>query len=102
MSGPDTLSGAAVRVPNSQRMVLDALAVRRRHGVEKMTAAELRELLEQIHAPRRFDKGWVTARLAELEDSALVAKLDETKLDPRTKKSSHLWRLPMVQARLCA
>lgn len=98
----DTLSRAALRVPNSQQMVLDALAVRRRHGVDKMTAAELRELLEQIHAPRRFDKGWVTARLAELEDGALVDKLDETKLDPRTKKSSHLWRLPMVQARLCA
>lgn len=99
---PDTLDGAALRVPNSQQMVLDALAVRRHHGVDKMTAAELRELLEQIHAPRRFDKGWVTARLAELEDGALVEKLDETKLDPRTKKSSRLWRLPMAQARLCA
>lgn len=98
----DTLGGAAVRVPNSQQMVLDALTVRRRHGVDKLTAAELRELLEQIHAPRRFDKGWVTARLAELEDSALVDRLEETRLNPQTKKSSHLWRLAVTQAGLCA
>ena len=92
----------ALRVPNSQQMVLDALVVRRRHGADKVTAAELRELLEQIHAPRRFDKGWVTARLADMRESDLVEQLDETRLDPRTKKSSHLWRLPVRQGRLCA
>jgi hypothetical protein len=98
----DTVAAAPVKVPNSQQMVLDALVVRRRHGVHKVTAAELRELLEQIHAPRRFDKGWVTARLADMKESDLVEQLDETRFDPRTRKSSHLWQLPLTQARLCA
>ena len=91
-----------VKLPNSQQMVLDALFVRRRHGVDKVTAAELRELLEQIHAPRRFDKGWVTARLSDMKESDLVEQLPELRFDPRTKKSSHLWTLPVHQARLCA
>lgn len=98
----DTLERAPLKVPNSQQMVLDALVIRRRHGVTKVTAAELRELLEQIHAPRRFDKGWVTARLAELRESDLVEQLDELRLDQHTRKSSHLWQLPLNQARLCA
>jgi hypothetical protein len=92
----------SVKVPPSQQKVLDALTVRRRHGVPAMTATEIRELLEEIHAPRRFDKGWVTGRLSELKESDLVEQLDETKMDPRTRKSSHLWRLAVVQTRLCA
>ena len=102
MSAADTLERAPLKVPNSQQMVLDALVIRRRHGVAKVTAAELRELLEQIHAPRRFDKGWVTARLADMKESDLVEQLDELRFDPRTRKSSHLWQLPLHQARLCA
>lgn len=98
----DTLERAPMKVPNSQQMVLDALVALYRHEVDKVTAAELRELLEQIHAPRRFDKGWVTARLADMKESDLVERLDETRFDPRTRKSSHLWQLPLTQARLCA
>jgi hypothetical protein len=100
----DTLApvAASTKVPRAQQMVLDALVVRKRHGVHAMTATEIRELLEEIHAPRRFDKGWVTGRLSDLKDSDLVEQMDETKVDPRTRKSSHLWRLAVVQARLCA
>ncbi len=100
----DTCSAVAPSavVPPSQQMVLDVLEVRRRHGVDRMTAGEIREVLEQIHAPRRFDKGWVTGRLAELDASDLVECMDEQKLDPRTKRHSHLWRLPVVQMRLVA
>lgn len=98
---PDTCTvGAPVVVPPSRQMVIDVLVVRKRHGVDKMTAGEIREVLEQIHAPRRFDKGWVTGRLAELHESDLVECLDEHKVDPRTKRSSQLWRLPSTQMRL--
>ena len=102
LSASDTLSAAPMKLPNSEQMVLDALVVRRRHGVDKVTAGELRVLLEQIHAPRRFDKGWVTGRLSELEDRGLVEPLEESRLDPSTKRSSQLWQLPLTQARLCA
>jgi hypothetical protein len=91
-----------VKVPNSQQMVLDVLVAKRRHGIDTMTAGEIREVLELIHAPRRFDKGWVTGRLSELEASDLVAPLDEHRVDPRTKRPSQLWRLPVVQQRLVA
>ena len=105
---PDTFARAgasdagSLAVPPSQQMVLDAMLVRRRHGVHQVTAGEIRELLEQIHAPRRFDKGWVTGRLAELSASDLVVQLDEQRVDPRTKRPSHLWSLPLAQSRLCA
>ena len=100
----DTCTAVAppVKVPNAQQMVLDVLVVRKRHGVDRMTAGEIREVLEQIHAPRRFDKGWVTGRLAELQGSDLVECLDEHKVDPRTKRPSQLWRLPVTQMRLVA
>ena len=100
---PETCSvEAPLVVPPSRQMVIDVLVVRKRHGVDKMTAGEIREVLEQIHAPRRFDKGWVTGRLAELLESGMVECLDEHKVDPRTKRSSQLWRLPVVQMRLVA
>lgn len=102
MNAFDTCTADVLKVPPSQQMVLDVLVVKRRHGVDKVTAGEVREMLEQIHAPRRFDKGWVTGRLAELEASDLVQPLAESRVDPRTKRSSQLWQLPMVQARLCA
>jgi hypothetical protein len=99
--GADTCSASVpVEVPRSRQMVLDVLEAKRRHGVDRMTAGEIREVLEAVHAPRRFDKGWVTGRLSELLESDLVACLDEHKVDPRTKRSSQLWCLPMVQLRL--
>jgi hypothetical protein len=97
-----TAVAAPVKVPSAQQMVLDVLAIKRKHGVDRVTAGEIREMLERIHAPRRFDKGWVTGRLADLKASDLVECLDEHRLDPLTKKSSQLWRLPVVQMRLVA
>lgn len=103
MNAPDTTAAyAPAKVPDSQQMVLDALVVRKRHGIDRMTAGDIREFLEQVHAPRRFDKGWVTGRLDSLRDSGLVECTDELRLDPRTKRSSQLWRLPVVQARMFA
>lgn len=100
---PDTSARAsAVTVPPSQQMVLDVLIARARHNVDRMTAGEIREVLEQLHSPRRFDKGWVTGRLAELEDRGLVVQSDETRLNPLTGRTSALWFLPVHQARLCA
>ena len=100
---PDTSApSAGAVVPDSQQRVLDAMEVRRIHGVHKVTAGDIRELLEQMHAPRRFDKGWVTARLSDLLECGLVVQLDEHQVNPLTKRSSQLWALPVHQDRLCA
>lgn len=99
----DTLAErSATKIRNSHRMVLDVLIGAHRHNVEAMTASEIRERLEQLHAPRRFDKGWVTGRLDEMRDAGLVEQSEERKLNPQTNKSSHLWFIPVRQARLCA
>ena len=97
-----TLAERSTRPNPSQQKVLDVLIAAERNRVGPLTAADIRETLERIHAPRRFDKGWVTGRLDELRDKGVVDKSDETRLDPRTRRTSHLWLLVQQQARLCA
>jgi hypothetical protein len=89
-----------LKVSPSQQRVLDVLVIKRRHGVAEVTAGEVRDMLEQIHSPRRFDKGWATGRLDELRDLDLVAQSDERRMNPLTGRSSLLWFIPAHQSRL--
>lgn len=91
----------STQIPPSQQKVLDVLIAAHRCGESALTAGEIRERLEQVYSPRRFDKGWVTGRLDELRDKGAVEQSSETKHNPLTKKSSHLWFVPVRQARLC-
>lgn len=95
-----TLAEQTAKPSRSQQMVLDMLIAAHRNGRAALTAGEIRELLESVHAPRRFDKGWVTGRLDELRGKGAVEQSDELKHNPLTKKSSHLWLIPKQQARL--
>jgi hypothetical protein len=90
------------RIAPSEQLALDVLIAKHRHGVREVTAGEMREMLEQIHAPRRFDKGWVTGRLDTLLKKGLVAKTGDERLDPKTQRTSELWCIPEQQARLVA
>jgi hypothetical protein len=97
----DTESHAErLKVSPSQQKVLDVLIVKRRHGVHEVTAGEVREMLEQLHSPRRFDKGWATGRLDELKDLGLVEQSEERRMNPMTGRSSLLWFIPASQALL--
>lgn len=91
----------AVKPSRSQQMVLDILIAAHRNRVAPLTAGEIRERLEMVHSPRRFDKGWVTGRLDELRDKGAVEQSEELRFNPLTRKSSHLWFIPSQQARLC-
>lgn len=102
MSADTLAERSATTIRPSHRMVLDVLIAAHRHNVDEMTASDIRERLEQLHAPRRFDKGWVTGRLDEMRDAGLVERSEERKLNPQTNKSSHPWFIPVRQARLCA
>ena len=90
-----------VAVPPSQQLILDVLIARQRHGVSDMTDWEIREVLEQIHSPRRFELGQVANRVSDLV-KAQVVKEGEPRLNPRTKKLNRTVYLPEAQARLCA
>lgn len=89
-----TLAEKVARPSRSQQMVLDVLIAAHRNHIAPLTAGEMRQRLEMLHAPRRFDTGWVTGRLDELRDKGVVQKLDERRFDPQTKKASHLWQIP--------
>lgn len=101
-----TLAEQSTKPSRSQQMVLDILiASHRAHQkdktrVKELTAGEIRERLEAVHAPRRFDKGWVTGRLDELRSKGAVEQSEDLRFNPATKKSSHLWFIPAQQARL--
>ena len=97
-----TLAEQSTKPSRSQQMVLDILIAGHRNGVPRMTAGDIRESLERVHAPRRFDKGWVTGRLDELRDKGAVEQSEDLRFNPLTKKSSHLWFIPAQQSRLFA
>lgn len=97
-----TIAEASTKIPPSQQKVLDVLIAAERNKVGPLTAGDIRERLELIHAPRRFDKGWVTGRLDEMRDRGLVEKSEEMRFNPQTRKSSHLWFIPVKQARMFA
>jgi hypothetical protein len=97
-----TLAEQLAKPSRSQQMVLDVLIAAHNNRTGALTAGDIRERLERIHAPRRFDKGWVTGRLDELRDKGAVEQSEETRFNPQTRKKSHLWFIPAQQSRLCA
>ena len=98
----NTLAEQVGKPSRSQQMVLDVLIAAHRNSRAPLTAGQIRDDLERINAPRRFDKGWVTGRLDELRDKGAVERSEELRFNPLTKKNSHLWFIPVQQARLCA
>ena len=90
------------RYNRSQQMVLDVLIAAHRNNLGPITAGQIRERLEMIHSPRRFDKGWVTGRLDELRDKGAAENGPERRMNPLTRKRSSTWQVPLTQARVCA
>lgn len=89
MSAPVIEAGQApARVPPSQQLVLDVLLARQRHGATDTTDHEIREMLEQVHAPRRFDTGWVSARVSELLQVGRVQQSSERREDAQTRRNA--------------
>lgn len=98
----NTVAEQSARPSPCQQMVLDVLIAAHRNQVAPITAGEIRERLELLHAPRRFDKGWVTGRLNELREKGAADQSEDRRFNQQTRKSSHLWFIPAQQSRLCA
>ena len=96
-----TLAEQVAKPSPNQQMVLDVLIAAHKNRTAPLTAGDIRERLERVHAPRRFDKGWVTGRLDELRDKGVVEQSEERRRNPLTRKLSYLWFIPAQQSRLC-
>lgn len=66
--GPD---GTPKMCP-SHRLVFDALLARHANGAQDLTDTELQEVLERLHAPRRFDRAWIAGRVSEMKRAGLL------------------------------
>lgn len=69
----------------SHQKVLDALTARQRHGHTDTTDAEIQEMLEQIHAPRRFDRAWISGRISEMKERGLIEQSTERRVDAHSR-----------------
>jgi hypothetical protein len=105
-------ASTAAKVRPSHQLVIDVLLARQRHGHTDTTDAEIQDLLERKHAPRRFERGWISARINEMKSCGLVEQSRATRVDAqallvarttgREPSAVRAVFLPMQQARLVA
>ena len=85
--------------------VIDIVVACQRNGVRDMSRGEIRDQMELVHG-RRFDSGWVSARVKELIDAKRLERVVIRRpcCSPSAGKSGDIEpvRVPMTQARLVA
>ncbi|MCY1375096.1 hypothetical protein D9M69_624840 [compost metagenome] len=64
-----------------------------------MTDVEIRDVLEQLHSPRRFEVGEVANRVAELVQAGVVEEA-APRINPRTRRLNRAVFIPATQAQL--
>ena len=90
-----------VHISPSQQLVLDVVIARMRNGANDLTDREIRDVLEQLHSPRRFEVGQVANRVSDLIKAG-VLKEGVARMNPRTQKMNRTVFVPVQQARLVA
>ena len=83
----------------SWQMVVDVVVARQRNGAQDLTDREIRDVLEQLHSPRRFEVGQVANRVSDLVKAG-VLKESDPRLNPKTKKMNRTVFMPAQQGRL--
>jgi len=76
-----TAPESCTKVRRSHQLVIDVLLARQRHGHTDTTDAEIQAMLEQVHAPRRFERGWISARINEMKERGLVEQSRAPRVD---------------------
>jgi hypothetical protein len=94
-----SLVGKAAPICQSWQIVLDVVIARQRNGATNLTDREIRDVLEFLHSPRRFEVGQVANRVSDLVKAGLL-KESEPRLNPKTKKMNRTVFAPAQQGRL--
>lgn len=86
MSAADiTLAPSAEHLSRSQRMVFDVLVGLHANGQQDATDSEIQAALERLHAPRRFDRSWISGRIADMKSAQVVIESQVKRHDANTR-----------------
>lgn len=85
MSGPVIASrpDVARKLARSHQLVFDVLLARHANGHADVTDSEVQELLERLPwpVPRRFERAWISARVAEMKHAGILLESVEKRHD---------------------
>mgnify|MGYP000845382742 FL=1 len=79
-TAPDT-----EHLSRSQRMVFDVLIGLHANGHQDATDSEIQAALERLYAPRRFDRSWISGRIADMKSAQLVIESQAKRHDANTR-----------------
>lgn len=86
MSAPDICTAPDVaHLGRSQRMVFDVLLGLHRNGHRDVTDSEIQSALERLYAPRRFDRSWISGRIADMKAAGIVLESAAKRHDANTR-----------------
>ena len=74
------------RLCNSHQLIFDVLDARRANRHPDTTDSEIQEMLERLHAPRRFDRAWISGRISELKALGVVLESQAKRHDAHTRQ----------------
>lgn len=72
----------------SQQMVFDVLLGLHRNGHTDVTDSEIQAALERLYAPRRFDRSWISGRIADMKGAGIVLESQAKRHDANTRFSA--------------
>jgi hypothetical protein len=76
---------SAEHLSRSQRMVFDVLIGLHANGHQDATDSEIQASLERLYAPRRFDRSWISGRVADMKSAQVVIESQQKRHDANTR-----------------
>jgi len=73
------------RLCKSHQLIFDVLDARRANRYPDTTDSEIQEMLERLHAPRRFDRAWISGRISEMKALGVVLESTAKRHDAHTR-----------------
>lgn len=75
----------ARKLAPSHQLVFDVLLARHANGHDDVTDSEIQEALERLHAPRRFDRAWISGRVSEMKHAGVLLESVAKRHDAHTQ-----------------
>lgn len=73
------------KLARSHQLVFDVLLARHANGHTDVTDSEIQEVLERLYAPRRFDRAWISGRVAEMKHAGILLESVAKRHDAHTQ-----------------